>query len=90
MQTVTLGELRKAAPTVDAKTDHGQAIINTVKAHEGYGDEFKLPVHNKIAEACQTSTTPVPNSLNLASESLSSEVPSGPTTPAEFGTSELV
>lgn len=90
MQSVTLGQLRKAAPSVDPKTDHGLAIINTVRAHEGYGDETSLCVHEKIAEACQTNT-PSPTPLN-ESPSLSqpSEVPSGPTAPAEFGTSESV
>ncbi|AMV31731.1 hypothetical protein VN12_06390 [Pirellula sp. SH-Sr6A] len=58
MQTVTLGQLRSIEKTIDPKLDHGIAIRNTVKAHEGYGDEVALPVHDKIAEACLNQLTP--------------------------------
>lgn len=58
MQTVTLGQLRSIEKTIDPKLDHGIAIRNTVKAHEGYGDDVELPVHDKIAEACLKALTP--------------------------------
>jgi len=84
MQTVTLGALRQAVLTVDKNTDHGKAIVNTVEAHRGYGDETKLPVHDKIAEACQTNPSHTPSQLNV------NEQPNGETTPGESGISESV
>lgn len=84
MQTVTLGQLRQAVKTVDKKTDHGKAIVNTVDAHAGYGDETKLPVHDKIAEACQTNPSNTTSQLNV------NEQPSGEITPGESGTFESV
>ena len=82
MQTVTLGALRQAVLTVDKNTDHGRAIVNTVEAHRGYGDETKLPVHDKIAEACQTNPSNTTSSLNA------NEQPNGETIPGESGISE--
>lgn len=82
MQSVTLGQLRSIEKTIDTTLDHGIAIRNTVKAHEGYGDDVELPVHDKIAEACLKALIP-PNSDPILSEQLP-----GPIQEEQSGTSD--